>query len=92
MSMAKTRFRRCADSTYLVAAVEVVRSHERDVLGRLLAQEEQGNGQHRRVLLVRSAKSHALGAGVVGNHLAATTVGAVFVTATQQHQLATGHR
>lgn len=63
--------RRRADSTYLVAAVEVVRPHERDVLGRLLAQEEQGNGQHRRVLLIRSANSHALGAGVVGNHLAA---------------------
>ena len=32
------------------------------------------------------------GGPLIGNHLAAATVGAFFVTATQKHQLATGHR
>src|SRR6266540_3349739 len=71
--------RRGAHAADLVAAVEVVRPLQRDVLRRVLANEEQGRRDHRRVLRVRAARRYPSNGRVVRDDGRLAACGPAFV-------------
>ena len=77
-NVGRLRARRGAHAPRLVARAEVVGALERDGLGRVLAEEEDGGRHAGRVLavLVGALVRRALGAGVVGHVLASLRHGA----------------